>query len=181
MPDFYQGTELWDFSLVDPDNRRPVDYALRAALLAKLPAPPSPEVRRLAESPADLRAKLHVIVRALELRRAHEDLYREGDYVPLRVRGARAAHVLAFARRRNGALAVSIAPRLYVRLLGSRDAAPIGGEIWGDTTIELPDRPAVARLTNLLDGRRLEPHERRSLSVGEVLAEFPVALLRGDA
>ncbi|MGO8752009.1 MAG: malto-oligosyltrehalose synthase [Thermoguttaceae bacterium] len=105
VPDIYQGQELWDFSLVDPDNRRPVDFAPRRELLAELQARVCQGAeslftlaRQLAENPRDPRSKLFVTWRTLQLRRENPDLFQHGDYVPLDVEGPRARHVCAFAR-----------------------------------------------------------------------------------
>ena len=104
VPDLYQGNEILDFSLVDPDNRRPVDYELRRGLLDSLQSArrggsAADRLRTLFETPQDGRAKLWVIWRVLELRRKHADLFKRGDYHPLTVNGARANHVVAYARR----------------------------------------------------------------------------------
>ncbi|RKT56292.1 malto-oligosyltrehalose synthase [Saccharothrix australiensis] len=151
VPDVYQGTELWDLSLVDPDNRRPVDYAVRRGLLDRVRAGWLPAVD---DSGA---AKLLVVHRALALRRARPELFR--GYRPLRAAGPAADHLVAFER--SGLVAV--ATRLPVGL------AEAGG--WGDTELPLPpgrwtdvltSRPAATRLADLLD-------------------HYPVALLvRGD-
>jgi (1->4)-alpha-D-glucan 1-alpha-D-glucosylmutase len=181
VPDTYQGTELWDFSLVDPDNRRPVDYELRMRLLAELPrADDAQAVRALAEAPEDPRTKLYLMVRALAVRREHEALFREGDYLPLQARGSQAAHIVAFARRRGDEVAVTIAPRLYVRLVGDRASAPLGREVWTDTYVEMPRAVVGTRLVNALDARTTiaaEVGDAVHLSIGEVLSSFPVALL----
>jgi (1->4)-alpha-D-glucan 1-alpha-D-glucosylmutase len=178
VPDIYQGCELWDFSLVDPDNRRAVDYGARTTLLQELAgAPETRYVRELAESPCDERTKLHVIARTLEVRRQREALFRDGAYVPLRARGAQATHVLAFARRRGEELAITIAPRLYARLIAGREVAPLGADVWTDTMVEVSALPSPTELRNVLDGRSLELFGGNSLRLAEVLADFPVALI----
>ena len=163
VPDTYQGTELWDDSLVDPDNRRPVDYARRRALLAELEAglPPEEIMRR---SPEGL-PKLWVTRQALHLRRRRPEAFGPGaggEYVPLAATGEKAEHVVAFARGRS---VVAVAPRLVIGL---------GGQ-WGDTTVELPEATWRNVLTGdtapLVDGR---------VSLGDLLARFPVALLERD-
>src|SRR6185437_11340100 len=184
VPDIYQGTELWDFSLVDPDNRRPVDYETRRRLLREI-GPPRQEAivaaaaRELADSLSDGRAKLLLIRRALELRRTNPDLFAHGAYVPLRVAGARSAHLIAFLRRRNEGVAIALAPRLYWRL-GQR----AGNEnVWGDTRIELPRRVRLDSLANVLDGTTVKGHDaggRHVLAAGEILSSFPVALLTNN-
>jgi (1->4)-alpha-D-glucan 1-alpha-D-glucosylmutase len=156
VPDLYQGSELWDLSLVDPDNRRPVDYALRRRLLAELASGLSPEAI-LARADEGL-PKLWLIRQALHLRRRHPELFARGStYRPLPVRGARAAHAVAFAR---GEGVVTIVPRLVLRL---------GGD-WGDTVLELP----AGRWSNELTGEEVEGGER---CLQGLLGRFPAALL----
>jgi len=173
VPDIYQGTELWDFSLVDPDNRRPVDYETRRRMLAQIgPAPTASQARETADSLADGRAKLLLIRRALELRRANPDLFAYGTYLPLRVAGPRSAHLIAFMRRRNGRAAIALAPRLYARLDGT--------DRWGDTRVEIPRRMRLSSMTNVLDGTAVPIHEsggRQVLTAAEIFSSFPVALL----
>jgi len=190
VPDVYQGNELWDFSLVDPDNRRPVDYEVRRRLLAGLAEDPAAEprlVRTLAGDLADPRCKLFLHARILELRRCDPELFRLGEYLPLKVTGQRAPHLCAFARRLEGRLAVVLAPRLYLKLLGDPGAAdgvqrpPHGGEVWADTSVQLPSRPGVA-LRNVLDGAEVPLTSEggpRRISAAAALQAFPVALLTG--
>jgi (1->4)-alpha-D-glucan 1-alpha-D-glucosylmutase len=183
VPDIYQGNELWDFSLVDPDNRRPVDYARRRALLAELRAndrPAAAQLRALVEDLPDERAKLYLTWRILQFRREHAVLFRRGEYLPLRVTGEHTANVCAFARRREGELLVTIAPRLYLRLLGDRELPPLGAAVWENTTIELP-REVSGAFRNLLDATEVtagnQGGERASVRVADALANFPVAVL----
>jgi (1->4)-alpha-D-glucan 1-alpha-D-glucosylmutase len=180
VPDVYQGNELWDFSLVDPDNRRPVDYARRRALLAELQQGTVP-VRELAHRLEDGRGKLLVTWKALQLRRANPLLFRDGAYRRLRVRGEHANNIVAFARRLAGKSVIVIAPRLYRRLLAGRDGLPLGAEVWSDTLIELPrEQRGLHELSGVLDGRSVAAaHHGESFGVlaAEALADFPVALL----
>jgi len=180
VPDIYQGNEIWDFSLVDPDNRRAVDYPCRRALLSELQyaaAAPRAAVERM----EDGRCKLLLTWKTLQLRRAHPQLFRDGDYRRLRVRGSRAQHLCAFARRFRQQSLLVIAPRLYRRLLGDEGRLPLGDAVWSETLIELPreERSRVS-FRNVLDGAQLMP-VRQGESVGvlaaHALAEFPVALL----
>ena len=150
VPDVYQGSEFWETSLVDPDNRRPVDFEARRATLAELDAGALPPID---ESGA---AKLLVTSRALRTRRDRQELFTR--YVPLTVVGEAADHAIAFDR--GGA--VTIATRLPVGL------AERGG--WGDTTILLPSR----EMQNVITGDRFEGGELR---VGDILNRYPVALL----
>lgn len=179
VPDFYQGSELWDFNLVDPDNRRPVDYARRMGVLEALqPAAGDDAASELLSCMQDGRIKLHVIRRALALRRSLSALFERGDYLALAAVGDKAEHVCAFARH-GERLAIAIAPRLIARLLGEA-AAPIGPLVWGDTRIELPAEWARSTLRNVFTGERVQPREDDGavwLALHETLADFPVALL----
>jgi (1->4)-alpha-D-glucan 1-alpha-D-glucosylmutase len=158
VPDLYQGTELWDLSLVDPDNRRPVDYAVRRRLLAELDAL-APE-RIWARIDEGL-PKLWVIRQALALRRRRPRLFgAAGEYAPLRVRGAKAGHAVAFGR---GGGAITVVPRLVLGL---------GGD-WEGTVLELP----AGGWRNELTGEMVEGGVR---ALGELLGRFPVALLSRD-
>ncbi len=159
VPDIYQGNEIWDLSLVDPDNRRPVDYDLRRKLLADLSEAPSPE-EILHRSDEGL-PKLWVTRQALHLRRRRPELFGPaGDYRPIEARGTKAEHVVAFGR---GDGCVTLAPRLPLKL----------GKDWGETTIDLPEGP----WTNLLTG---DPLKGGRVPVRDVVARFPVALLWKD-
>ena len=187
VPDIYQGNEIWDFSLVDPDNRRPVDYDKRRRLLAEFPPEPTATwARALADSLGDGRAKLYLTWQVLQFRRAREELFRLGEYIPLRVSGEHASNLCAFARRHDSELIVCLAPRLYLRLLGERDLPPLGDSVWENTSIELPRGfDAIQRpLRNLLDGTEVTPvqqGERASLRAASALAHFPVGLLHWSA
>jgi (1->4)-alpha-D-glucan 1-alpha-D-glucosylmutase len=178
VPDFYQGTELWDLSLVDPDNRRPVDFARRQALLKQAPGPDADPSRidELVSSASDGRIKLYVTANALRARRSDAELYLHGSYVPLAVTGTRAAHVFAFARTLDGRTAVVIVPRLTATLLPHGAAAPVGREVWADTRVALPQgaRTWSNAFTNEKAGGASH------LDVAQALARFPVALLRAE-
>lgn len=190
VPDIYQGDEIWDFALVDPDNRGLVNFDHRKEMLDGLrsgfgggtAAERAQKARALLETLADGRAKLYVIWRTLTLRHELPSLFQHGDYLPLETVGAAADHLCAFARRApdNGLVAV-IVPRLCVRLTGGRDAAPLGPETWGDTAIVLPADDADRDCENLFTGERLRarPADGR-IPVAEALQSFPVALLLAD-
>jgi (1->4)-alpha-D-glucan 1-alpha-D-glucosylmutase len=187
VPDIYQGNELWDFSLVDPDNRRPVDYQKRRTLLAELESKDMDDcvdrglMGSLVEGLRDGRAKLFLTWKTLLVRREHEELFRDGEYLPLRVTGEHASNVCAFARRHQGGLAVTIAPRLYLRLLLDNEAPPLGESVWSDTAVELPKEIAEAvKLRNVLINRAVQTSKagnRVVLKLADALEHFPVALL----
>ncbi|MFP5348467.1 MAG: malto-oligosyltrehalose synthase [Gammaproteobacteria bacterium] len=179
VPDIYQGNELWDFSLVDPDNRRPVDYARRDRLLAEIERIGDADRARFARSLLDTledgRAKLYVTWRALTLRRAKSSVFRDSDYVPLKADGPLAEHVFAFARRAGDWAAIVVAPRWFARL-GARE--PIG-PVWAGNVIEAPLAAGQA-YRNMLTGETLSPTSRdggQGLRLDQVLGRFPVALL----
>lgn len=175
IPDIYQGTELWDLNLVDPDNRRPVDYAARRDLLAA-PAETPAAVRALLDAWPDGRIKLHVTTRLLHLRRARPALFAEGDYLPLVADGTRAAHVIAFARRTAEAAIVTVAPRLIAGLCDNSVAPPLGPAIWSDTRLGLPPDLAGASWRDVITGASLTaPGD--ALALGDVLRDCPVAVL----
>jgi (1->4)-alpha-D-glucan 1-alpha-D-glucosylmutase len=201
VPDLYQGDDLWDFSLVDPDNRRPVDYETRLRMLGELQRQfaearddGGTRVRALVDDLSDGRGKLYLIWKTLQFRRAYPELFREAEYLPLRVTGEHASKVCAFARRANEQLAIVIAPRLYRRLLGDTGAPPLGAEVWGNTAVELPrEAPGRGRgtpgwgrglgsdrrLANVLDDSQapVSPGSGGTLLVGNILTHFPLALL----
>jgi len=180
--DVYQGCELWDLSLVDPDNRRPVDFALRARMLEGIE-------RRLAEGPAaraalarelsapaalgDGRAKLFLLREALRLRRDQQALFLEGDYLPLEARGPHAAHLVAFGRLHRGRKLVCAVPRLALTLL---DAGRDGRIAWEG---ELPLPPELrGPFADAVTGER---REGAALPLSLLFGSFPVALLVGSA
>ncbi|HEU5323167.1 MAG TPA: malto-oligosyltrehalose synthase, partial [Methylomirabilota bacterium] len=141
VPDFYQGAELWDLNLVDPDNRRPVDWARRRRLLAELEAAvgATPDLRALAhdltKAMEDGRVKLFLVRQGLAARRRHRTLFEAGDSQPLEARGDLAEHLCAFARHHAREAALAVVPRLLARRGG--DGLPLGGEYWGATHVEV--------------------------------------------
>jgi (1->4)-alpha-D-glucan 1-alpha-D-glucosylmutase len=180
VPDTYQGNELWDFSLVDPDNRRPVDYAVRQQMFERVrEMSDDPEaLTRLLETPEDGRLKLHLIWKTLRLRQQQPDLFHLGEYLPLTMTGPRADHVIAFLRKSESASVLVVVPRLVASLLGDRDSAPIGAQIWEDTRVVLPCN-CSKQYRNELTGEVLEPTKTDTstiIAVSSVLAKFPVAL-----
>jgi (1->4)-alpha-D-glucan 1-alpha-D-glucosylmutase len=166
VPDIYQGGELWDFSLVDPDNRRPVDWETRRRLLALTEAARPQE---LAREWHDGREKLFLTRCLLSLRRRHPDLFAAGDYQPLEVSGGSSQHLCAFSRSHQGLTLVVAVPRLVHQLHR-------GGEIadWGDTEIALP---TAGVFHDVFGARRLDWRDR--VGAAELFREFPVAALIG--
>jgi (1->4)-alpha-D-glucan 1-alpha-D-glucosylmutase len=187
VPDIYQGTELWDFSLVDPDNRRPVDYELRAHYLQELQesaAQAGSELWRLArtlvDSRVDGRIKLYLTYQALRCRRSHPGLFSEGEYFAAETAGAKSEQVFAFARRLKGASAVVAVPRLVTRLMPQSGDLPLGPSAWQDTILRLPAEQDGHVYKNIFTGETLAARledGKETLALRDVLANFPVALL----
>jgi (1->4)-alpha-D-glucan 1-alpha-D-glucosylmutase len=185
VADTYQGTEIWDLSLVDPDNRRPVDFARRRAMLDELRsamalpgADLAPLARGLVDSLEDGRAKLYLTMQGLCYRRQHPDLFLAGDYRPLETAGPRKDHLVAFARRMESRVAVAVAPRFLAQL--GLSGPPLGKEVWQRTWLPLPEDWPGHRYRNVLTAEvvPVSTHEGRpALPVEAVLASFPVALL----
>lgn len=194
VPDIYQGNEMQDLSLVDPDNRRPVDYALRKgtlaaheALLLSHEADRLAGLARMAATPGDGRLKLWATWRLLALRREDPALLRDGAYIPLRGTGRAREHVVAYARRTPEGLLVVLAARLFARLLKTADTAPVGEACWGDASVDLG--PAfkdwngsagdVTALELLGHVQRRLP--RGPLRLADALQALPVAVYWVDA
>jgi len=175
VPDLYQGTELWDLSLVDPDNRRPVDFQLRDSLLADLlrqhEQAPLSVAREVWASPADGRCKLLLTTLMLQLRLTRPELFRRGGYEPLEMDGIAAGRALAFARRLEDETVIVAAPRLVTRSLKAGL-----GPVYGSTRMRLPTDLAGRRFRSVLTGLRVQALEG-GLALGPLFTDFPVAVL----
>jgi (1->4)-alpha-D-glucan 1-alpha-D-glucosylmutase len=182
IPDFYQGDELWDLSLVDPDNRRPVDYQVRKRMLADIREREGRDLRgllreMLARLP-DGQAKLFLIYRALKARSATPSVFQYGEYLPIAAEGPRKESVLAFARSFGRNWCVSVMPRLLSGFV-PEGRLPLGGDVWGETRIRIPGN-APSRWVDALSGEELQA-EPGGLYIGDILARFPAAMLEGQA
>ncbi|MCL6501657.1 MAG: malto-oligosyltrehalose synthase [Pirellulales bacterium] len=190
VPDFYQGCELWDLSLVDPDNRRPVDYALRRQMLRELeplvkaaweypPVPRHQPVSHMLAQWHDGRIKMYITMLGLHLRKRAPKLFQNGDYLPLEADGSRAAHVLALARRLQDQLVVAAVPRLVAGLTSPDHPLPLGA-VWADTTLRLPPDLPARCYQNLLTGETIHAAagtDALTLPLADLFATCPVALL----
>jgi (1->4)-alpha-D-glucan 1-alpha-D-glucosylmutase len=203
VPDFYQGTEIWDFSLVDPDNRRPVDYELRKRLLDSLRlSGPAGEARGarfdragdsadremdtgaaaladdLIRNIEDGRIKMYVTRRALNFRRDNRELFDQGEYLPLQTVGERERHAVSFARKLGDKTAVVIATRFALRLTGAAEP-PIGPDVWRDTAVLINDELAGC-YRDVFTGASVCARQREDgavLPLAEACARLPIALL----
>jgi|RhiMethySRZTD1v2_1073278.scaffolds.fasta_scaffold04406_6 (1->4)-alpha-D-glucan 1-alpha-D-glucosylmutase len=182
VPDVYQGTELWDLSFVDPDNRRPVDYAKRRHLLEELKDGEVKDrpglLRDLLSRWEDGRIKLYLIHKLLDFRRAHRELFTDGEYIPLEATGESRQAVCAFARRKGQTWALAVVPRL----VGHRvyhGTPPLGAEVWNSTALSLRD-DMPGRWLDIISGERLEASDTaptKNLLLRGVFNNFPAALL----
>ena len=187
VPDFYQGNELWDFSLVDPDNRRLVDFNIRKELLHTLSQAITtmgqnriPLIEDLMETRTDGRVKLYVTMSALQFRRSRAALFQNGEYTPVHGIGEKRDYVCGFARRYGNQSCIAVAPIRIVHLLSDAMQRPFGSSIWGETWIGLPfDRPASqyrnvfteeVHTSTMVDGQPV-------LSLASVFGTFPIAML----
>jgi (1->4)-alpha-D-glucan 1-alpha-D-glucosylmutase len=180
VPDTYQGTELWDFNLVDPDNRRPVDYGRRGRYLEELHGRThdlARLARELVEGKEDGRIKLFVTARALRFRTEASEVF-GGRYVPIDVVGPKAGHLLCFARVAGDSAALVLVPRLVATLLAGEERVPVGPQVWADTAVMLPPELPAARWSNVFTGEVVETSADRTLAVAQILGPFPVALCK---
>ena len=187
VPDFYQGTELWDLSLVDPDNRRPVDYGRRRALLAaltewvaRLGTDLTPLTKELLGNLPDGRIKLYLTWRTLSYRQEQAALFAEGAYLPLEATGTKKDHVCAFARAAGAEEVIVVVPRLLVGLTGGREVPPTGAAVWQDTWLTLSAEAEGRRYRHLFTGETCTAAEKDGqpgLPLAQMLGNFPVALL----
>ena len=184
VPNLYQGTELWDFSLVDPDNRRPVDYGLRLRILEEMEQTLGKSADRtglcgaLIESMEDGKVKFYLTRTVLGFRRDRRLLFEQGDYVPLEATGPCHEHVCAFSRSHDQETMIVLAPRWFLRLTGGK-GPPLGEPVWKDTGIRFPEALSGVYI-NVLTGERTEVlpgPASDAVPVSRVLKTFPVALL----
>ena len=187
VPDFYQGNEIWAFDLVDPDNRRAVNYEGRRKMLASLRAQaernPAELMDRLRENLCDGAIKMFVTSQALRFRREHAELFSQGSYTGLAAEGSRARHVVAFARATENQMMVALTGRFFLRLCNSH-GKPIG-DVWGNTAVALPKKAGNESFRNIITGQTITARQsddgRMVLPLNEVFSQCPVALLYAES
>jgi (1->4)-alpha-D-glucan 1-alpha-D-glucosylmutase len=192
VPDVYQGNELWDLHLVDPDNRQAVDFEARRQALASLQpafeladhdAPSNAAaafVNDLLQSWPDGRIKLWLTARLLRLRHKEPQLFLHGSYMPLHVEGPRWARVVAFARFHDNRGLIAVVPRLSANLLNAEHGWPVTNAVWQDTVVRIPDSFAEDGLRDVITGGWPSIDRSASgatLAVGDVLRTCPIAVL----
>jgi (1->4)-alpha-D-glucan 1-alpha-D-glucosylmutase len=178
VPDLYQGTEAMSLALVDPDNRRPVDYAAHAQLLDELaqvsPADIASRLTTALGSPYSSDAKLFVTSRLLQLRRELTELFAHGDYVPLQTNGERKDHVLAFARTYEQNTVIVVLAKWMAQLMHARLELPVG-EIWGDSSVAFAAGTGES-LRDIFSGTTIAT-AGDSLRVADVFSVAPFSVL----
>jgi (1->4)-alpha-D-glucan 1-alpha-D-glucosylmutase len=183
VPDFYQGSEIWDFSLVDPDNRRPVDYGKRIKMLDDLKRIESEVgalrlVGELAVNKDNGMIKLYLTYKTLNYRSENREIFEMGEYIPINVAGKKADNVCPFIRKLGDRLVIAAAPRFYTKLIDNPENLPCGKRVWDDSFIIVPP----GRYRNIFTGESVtaKSHEDSSiLYLSDVFVNFPVALLEG--
>jgi (1->4)-alpha-D-glucan 1-alpha-D-glucosylmutase len=188
VPDFYQGTELWDLSLVDPDNRRPVDFDRRRQLLSEMDQVLALDVEaRQAAIAARFQdwhegaVKLLLTAAGLRLRREWADVFLSGTYLPLETESTVSASLVAFARVLDDRVALFVAPRLSASLLDREHQLPVGGHCWKTSRVLLPPELAQRAFRNEVTGAELRPVATESqawLFAGQLFDTLPVAIIR---
>ncbi|MBL6447471.1 malto-oligosyltrehalose synthase [Fulvivirga sp. 29W222] len=178
IPDIYQGTELWDLSYVDPDNRRPVDYDLRVQILRETKENENNPryFHKLLENMSDGRIKMFTLFRALRERRLNQKVFDFGEYLPLEITGRLKDHVISYARRLHTDWYIVIIPKCIATFCNDL-SIPVGVSIWHDTSIMIP-KEAPRSLTNIFTGGQLDINAK--LYMHEGLSKFPVAMLKGS-
>jgi len=183
VSDFYQGTELWSLTLVDPDNRSPVDYDLRRRMLEELDRREAQDgqlelVRDLLTNPEDGRIKLYVASRALRIRRENRELFESGEYLPVYAQGTFDRNIVAFERRREGRSFLCVLPRLLTSIV-EPGIIPVG-RVWDDTVLPFGTENEVRRFRDVFTGRELmtTDHEGvQALAAASIFESFPLGLL----
>jgi len=185
VPDFYQGTELWNFTLVDPDNRRPVDYKKRIETLEIIKEyeknrEAASIARHLTDKRSDGMIKMYLMYKALNYRMHNRRLFEAGKYIPLITDGERWENICSFARQGTEAMAITVVPRFLSRIIPRHTDLPFGKTLWGDTFVAVPFEREGAEYRNIFTDEivPVRNHEQsKALYVGDLFVNYPVALL----
>ncbi len=185
VPDFYQGTELWDFTLVDPDNRQQINFTRYQERLKELQdlkenLPPLDLIQYLFEHAENGLIKMFVTHTALHYRKQHSSLFLDGTYHPLNARGVRADNLCGFLRQDSEAVCLVIFPRFVTQLMPDPSILPIGESVWGQTKISLPEGIGNQSFRNIFTQEIVSPQRQSNmleLPIATVLAHFPFAVL----
>ncbi len=181
VPDFYQGTELWDLNLVDPDNRGPVDFGIRERLLREMDGPARPDVDEMLVNWQDGRIKLFVTATALRTRRDLSHVFVGGEYVPLATEVTVPGDLIAFARTSGEDAVIVVAPRLTARLVTDQSPLPLGGDCWKTSRVLIPESLRGRTFRGIFTGEEVRPANGSYsgwMFAGEIFEKLPVAMLR---
>jgi (1->4)-alpha-D-glucan 1-alpha-D-glucosylmutase len=176
FPDIYQGNELWDFSLADPDNRRPVDFDVRKSYVEQAASASTDDLAQMVLQWRDGRIKMLVTNRLLASRKSQPEPFATGSYRPVTINGRYADNVIGYLRQSEDDWAITLVPRHTAGLVGP-DQAPVGSEIWADTSISLPD-DAPSTWVDVITGDSIQKSADGALLVGDLLRLVPVSVLR---
>lgn len=174
VPDTYQGCELWDFSFVDPDNRRPINYEQRTNWLNEFEHADTNILDQLWNERYSGKIKLWLVHQLLQWRKENADFLRQAEYIPLSISGTYKNHVLAFARKHKQRLYIIVLP-LHLAELGKIQEKNLREIDWKDTTVYLPGK-IVGEIENIFTKNRLE----KSIEVKEIFTQFPIGLLKAE-
>ena len=183
-PDFYQGTEVWDFTLVDPDNRRPIDYDHLHNLARTIPADGAAMtetyLRHMLESYEDGRIKFYVTRALLNYRKANPALFQQGTYEPLETTGEKRHYLCAFQRTWKTHAAIVVVPRLIHGIIPDSTVPALGRNAWGETGVAVPNGNRTTRYRHVLTNQKIlaRGHEGNALlAVSEIFQQLPVAMM----
>lgn len=171
VPDFYQGTELWDFSLVDPDNRRLVDYQLRKQLLTAIK---NGDIEDFKQNYTNGKIKLFLTQKALQVRKEYLEVFQDGDYLPLEVSEEKSSNLIAFARHQGEQVIITVATRHFTSLV-SPPLFPLGKEVWGNSYLSIPSKWGKV-WEDTLTNRTIEGENK--LLIRDIFTSLPLALLK---
>ncbi|MCF6150528.1 MAG: malto-oligosyltrehalose synthase [Candidatus Kuenenia sp.] len=185
IPDIYQGNELWSFCLVDPDNRRPVDYDIRIKMLAELKEQETTGERQtlianIMKNRENSMIKLYVTYKALTFRKENRELFETASYIPLEVTGSKGHNVCAFARNSNTQTILVVVPRFMTQILSNVEELPFGENVWEDTFLILPFENNTAGYRNIFTGEMVTAKNIDGITrifLSEIFTSFPVALM----
>ena len=181
IPDIYQGSELWNLTLVDPDNRQPVDYAIRKTMLEKIKKESENLDNLLGillKSSQDGAIKLYITWRLLNLRKDNRELFEQGNYNPLEIKGDKKEHVIAFTRYWGGKNIIVAAARNFTKL-SEVEELPVGDKVWKNTSLSLPPSFPQGQYRDIFSGARLEINEE--VGLGQIFKRLPIALLEFES
>ncbi len=178
IPDFYQGTELWDLFLVDPDNRQPVDYNLRRDFLTEVIEKDTEErisyLQNILKNPSDGKIKIFMVYKALQLRNEKPEIFNEGNFIPIEAGGKYKENIIVYARNTEDDFVITIVPRFLTNIVEENNL-PVDRDIWDDTYIKLNKINPGSSIKNYFSGEIFERNDK--ISVGEIFKNFPYGLL----